>query len=644
MNNVNKFEINKNIRPQDDFDNYVNGLWIEDNPIPDDQVAWGSFHILRDETTKKLKKLLETETVDPEYQKVVDFYRSGLNEELIEAAGLSPIKPLLDQIDQMQMKSELITIIAKLHSIGVNPLFYIMAPPDADKPEHAIPYFITGGLGLPDRDYYFDEDKAEKRGKYQDFIKNLLQASGDSEEVAKNHADIIYSIEFELAEDTPKNFERNDPDKYFNKTLVTDLQTWTPSLNWTEFFNKMTSQEIPYLSTDKKEFYLRLEKLISNLSLEYLKVFLKYRVLLEFAPYLNKEFEDIHFDFINRTMGGQKVMKPRWKRVLAVINAYSSKIGTLLGKYYAEHYFPPESKERMVELVNNLQVALKKRILDLDWMSSETKEKALLKHEVFRANIGYPDKWPEFGPLQVDPTKPYVENVIASFNFDFKWMVNKFFQPTDMDEWPLHAHSVNAMFHPMKNEITFPAGILQFPFFDPQAHDSINYGGIGVVIGHEMTHSYDNNGSKFNHKGELKNWWMKEDSEKFETKTKYYEDKFSTYTMNGKNINGKLTLGENIADMGGLFTSYDALHHSLQEHPEENRDLQAVDKDFLSSYARIFRSHMRPETLDIRIQTDPHTPSHWRINGGLSHFPPFHRTYKVKKGDKMFSDDFVNIW
>ncbi len=650
MRNVNKFDVDEKIRPQDDFDNYANGIWKNANPIPDDQTAWGSFHILIDETRDKLKELLETENANPEYQKVINFYRSGLNEELSEEMGVSTIKPLLDQIDQLQMKNDLIAVIAKLQSMDVNPLFYMIAEPDADSPEQVIPYFITAGLGLPDRDYYFAEERAEIREKYRDFIKNLLLLSGNSgnsEDEAKAQAEVIYALELELAEDTPKNFERNDPDKYFNKTTVAELQEWTPSLNWKVFFDITAKQEVPYLSTDNKEFYLRIEKLISNQALENWKIFLKYRVLLRFAPYINKKFEEIHFDFFNRTMQGQKVMKTRWKRVLAFINSYDSKIGILLGKYYAERFFPPESKRRMVELVTNLQVALKKRILNLDWMSEETKERALLKHQVFRAKIGYPDKWPEFDSLHIDPCKPFVENVIASLSFDFRINVEKFFKPTDLDEWALHPQSINAMFHPMKNEITFPAGILQFPFFDPNANDSINYGGIGVVIGHEMTHSYDNNGRKFNHKGELKNWWIEEDLEKFDEKTKYYEDKFSTFTVNGKNINGKLTLGENIADMGGLLVSFDALHHHLKNHPEENNNdvnKEIAEKEFILSYARIFRGNIRPEAVDIRIQTDPHTPSHWRVNGALSHFSPFHRAYDVKKGDKMFSDDFANIW
>ena len=298
----------------------------------------------------------------------------------------------------------------------------------------------------------------------------------------------------------------------------------------------------------------------------------------------------------------------------------------------------------MLELVDNLQKALKERVLNLEWMTEETKKKAMLKHEAFRAKIGYPDTWPDFSLLDISNEKTFVENVIASNSFDFQSEMNKMFKPTDPDDWFLHPQTVNAFFHPIRNEIIFPAGILQFPFFDPNANDSINYGAIGVVIGHEMTHSYDNHGSKFDHKGMLKNWWTEEDLSKFDAKTKYYEDKFSTYTVNGININGKLTLGENIADMGGLLTSYDAMQHHIADHPELGTDKIAFDKEFLSSYARIWRSNYRPEMIEMQIQTDPHTPAQWRVNGALSHFAPFHVTFGVSEGDKMYSDDYEKIW
>ncbi len=268
----------------------------------------------------------------------------------------------------------------------------------------------------------------------------------------------------------------------------------------------------------------------------------------------------------------------------------------------------------------------------------------MLKHQAFRAKIGYPDKWPDFDSLETTEDNIYVENVLASNRYDFQLSMEKMFKSTDLDEWEMHPQSVNAYFNPMKNEIVFPAGILQFPFFDAKAHAAVNYGAIGVVIGHEMIHSYDNNGAKFNHLGELKNWWTEEDLTKFTAKTQYYIDKFSTYTVIGNegktlNVNGKLTLGENIADLGGLLNSYDAMNHHLTEHPQEN-----ADKEFLLSYARIWAGHIRPEMVDQQVQTDPHTPEQWRINGGLSHFPPFHKTFNVKPGDKLYSDDFEKIW
>lgn len=641
---ANEFDVDETIRPQDDFDNYVNKKWKEANPVPDDQVRWGAFSILIDETRDKLKGLLEEQTNDPELRKVIDFYQIGLDEERINQAGINPIKPILEKIVQIKDKNDLMKMIGEIQAMGINPLFDMEAESDAENPDMVIPYITTSGLGLPDRDYYFEDTHEEKRKQYQEYIKDLLILSGEDEDSASIHSTEIFAIEMELAEVTLKNFEKHDPEQYYHKTQFQTLQDWTPSLNWKDFFKITIKKDVPFFSTDKKEFYQRLEKLFTNLGLGRWKTFLKYRVLRGLASYLSKPFEELNFSFYRKILAGQQAMRPRWKRVLAFINVYSHKIGTILGKLYQKRYFPPESKAKMLELVGNLQKSLKQRVLNLEWMTEETKKIAMLKHEAFRAKIGYPDKWPDFSLLDISTEKSYVENVISSNSFDFQYEMKKMFEPTDPDEWFLHPHTINAFFHPIKNEIVFPAGILQFPFFDPNASDPINYGAIGVVIGHEMTHSYDNHGSKFNHKGELKNWWTEEDLAKFNAKTKYYEDKFSTYTVNGININGKLTLGENIADMGGLLTSYDAMQHYIAAHPELGTDMLALDKEFLLSYARIWRNNYRPEMIEMQIQTDPHTPAHWRVNGALSHFPPFHKTFDVKEGDKMYSDDFEKIW
>ncbi len=641
---VNKFDVDDSIRPQDDFDNYVNKKWKDENPVPDDQIAWGSFYVLREETQKKLKALLEAGTDDPQLQKVTDFYSSGFDLDKINEAGYTPLIPLFDLIEKMEDKADLLPTIGALQERGFSPLFNIEPDPDAKKPDIVIPYILTGGLGLPDRDYYFKEEREEIREKYQELIRQLLELIGYSAEEAEDHAQKIFALETELAETTPTNVDRHDPEKYFNKTQLGDLQSWTPDLNWGKFFEIAVKKPVPYVSTDKKEFYQKIDQLAGTLPLDRWKIFLKFRITLGCAPFLTQQFEEAHFNFYGRVLNGQKVMKDRWKRILGYINNYGTKMGELVGKLYIQTNFPPQSKAKMIELVANLQKALKKRLLNLDWMSEETKQKALLKHGVFRAKIGYPDKWTDFEPLKMDAEKPYVENVMASSQFDFKIKVAKMFEPTDPDEWEMHPQSINAYFHPLKNEIVFPAAILQFPMFDADAHDPINYGAIGVVIGHEMTHSYDNNGRKFNHKGELTNWWTDEDTAKFDAKTKYYVDEFSTYTVAGKNINGQLTLGENIADLGGLKISHDAMHHHLAEHPDEGQDLAAAEKEYFLSYARIWRNNMRPEAVDTQIQTDPHTPAHWRVNGALAHVTKFHEVFGIHKGDPMFREDIVNIW
>ncbi|MHA1452109.1 MAG: M13 family metallopeptidase [Promethearchaeota archaeon] len=641
---MNEFDVDDTIRPQDDFDNYVNKKWKDANPIPDDQVRWGAFNILIDNTLKQLKELLEEPTSDPEFNKVTDFYKSGLNEEQINQAGIIPIKAILDKIESFSDKTKFFELIATLDRMGINPLFRMIAEPDADNPKEVIPFLITSGLGLPDRDYYFKEEREEIRKQYKHFITSLLKLYGLSKDASATHAEDVFSIEVQLAEVTPSNVERYDPDHYFHKTLFSTLQEWTPALNWREFFDLTIQKNVPYLSTDKKEFYRRIEDLLNTLSINQWKMYLKYKVLAKLAPYLNKEYEQAHFNFYFQTLRGQKSMQPRWKRVVSFINGYDHKIGTLLGKFYAKKYFPPESKAKMVELVGNLQRALKQRILDLDWMQDETKEKAMLKHQVFRAKIGYPDKWPEFESLKTTAENIYVENVLASNRYDFYLSMEKMFKPTDLDEWEMHPQSINAYFNPMKNEVVFPAGILQFPFFDVKADDPINYGAIGVVIGHEMTHSYDNHGAKFNHLGQLKNWWTESDLTVFNSKCQYYIDKFNTFTVIGNvgkeiNVNGELTLGENIGDLGGLLTSYDAMQFYLKDHP--NAD---ADKKFLLSYGRIWRGSVRPEMVDQQVQTDPHPPAHWRVNGTLSHFPPFLKTFSVKPGDKLYSDDYEKIW
>ncbi|WP_371806527.1 M13 family metallopeptidase [Candidatus Lokiarchaeum ossiferum] len=643
-NDMNAFQIDKKFRPQDDFDNYVNGVWKKTTEIPDDQSQWGSFNTVRDETSKQLKKLLDEEQTPKQYQKVMDLFRSGMNLSQIEQVGFKPIQFLLNTIDNLTEKSNLLHVVGYLQSFGISTFISLYVFSDSENPELQFPHLFSAGLGLPDRAYYLKEEKKDIRAKYKQFIFTLLQLSGYSDDSAIKYADLIFDLERKLAEVTYQNFERGDPEKYFNKMELRNFQKLTPLLNWSAFFETTVHRQISSLSVDNIAFYRKLDEVIDNTQIDVLKNYLKFKVLNKFAPYLHLPFEKLHFDFYSRTLKGQKTLPVRWKRILNYINGWNRKIGQLLGKFYVDRYFSSESKDKMLHLIHNLQKALKDRLLKLDWMSESTKKKALLKHAGFRAKIGYPDNWTNFDDLNINFEKSYIENILECEKFDFRSQMEKIYEPTNRDEWGLHPQSVDAIFNYHTNEITFPAALLQYPFFDKEAHDPINYGAIGFIIGHEMTHAYDNVGRKFDHKGVLKNWWTEEDSLKFEAKTKYYEKKFNTYTVNGNSVSGKLTLGENIADLGGLNVSFEALKMQLSNNPGVVSKKWSPEQEFCLSFARVWQNKMRPETAELRLQTDPHSPPHWRINGSLTHFPPFHKAFDVKPEDLLYCDDYVTIW
>ncbi|MFW9990765.1 MAG: M13 family metallopeptidase [Candidatus Odinarchaeota archaeon] len=643
---VEKFAVDSSIRPQDDFYLYVNKKWKDANPIPEDQVSWGSFNILNEKTQKQVKELLEGDYRDPEYKKLTRFYRSGLNIEKLDKEGYQPVLPYLEMVDKLPSRQEIPVTIAKLYELGLVSLFTLSSDPDAKNTSIEIPYLITSGLGLPDREYYFQEDKKEIKDKYTVYIENMFKLIGEPEEKARSNASKIVSIETQLAEVTPTNVEKRDPDKYYNRKTVEELEEIAQNFAWKDYFSTLVQTDITYLSIDKAEFYSRLDKLLfETIDLETWKIFLKFKIMSRAAPYLSSKFEEEHFNFYARVLSGQKTMKPRWRRVVAVLNQYNKIIGELVGKLYVEKHFPPSSKEKMLELITNLQEALKERILDLDWMSTETKEKAILKHGVFKAKIGYPDKWTDFSSFKIGEDSSYLENVIRANEFDFKEEMKRLYKLPDPGRWYMHPQTINAYFHPMKNEIVFPAAILQFPFFHPEASEAVNYGGIGAVIGHELTHSYDDQGRKFDHNGELNNWWNDSDLARFSEKAKYYEEEYSSFQINGKNINGKLTLGENLSDHGGVKIAYHALQKCFEKRGRPNgKGNFTPEQEFFLSWARVWRSNIRPEEAKRRLQTDPHSPDYWRGNGTVANIEEFHQAFDVKPGDKLYRENVVNIW
>ncbi|MHA1991115.1 MAG: M13 family metallopeptidase [Candidatus Hodarchaeales archaeon] len=641
--NVNKFEVDKTIRPQDDFNLFTNKKWLDANPIPDDQSSWSPFHILQKENLKKIKDILEEDHSQKDFKNISGFFRTGMDSNRLEREDNEPLLPYLGEIDEIKSVSDIPKFLVNMKKIGLITMFSISSGPDAENTSEEIPYTFSGALGLPDRDYYLTDDKKEIKQKYGKYIKNILLLIDIEEDSASKFSEKILEMETTLAEVTYTNVEKRNPENYFNKITAEELTSKFSNFPWKDFYKSILNIDIPYLSMDNFKFY---EKLISmfrnNEMLNAWKFFFKFKITSNSAPYLSDRFYNTYFDFYGKVLVGQQKPKPRYERVIRVMD---DTVGELMGKAFVEKYFPSSSKQKMLQLVGNLNETLKERILNLDWMSQETKDKAMKKLNTFRAKIGYPDTWNDFSELDISENYSFLKNLLNSRVFKFKIDMKDLYKPSDPDRWEMSPHTINAYFHPLKNEIVFPAGILQYPFFDPKAHDAINYGGIGVVIGHELTHGYDDQGRKFDHKGELKNWWNDEDLAAFKKKSEYYVKEFNRFEIHGNKLNGELTLGENLADHGGIKISYYALQkHFEKEGQFKNNDDWTPEQEFFLSYARIWRQNSRPEETAMLIQSDPHSPPEWRIKGILANSEEFHQAFNVKDGDDMHKKNIDNVW
>ena len=642
QNSFDLTNMDNNVRPQDDFNLYVNGNWMKNNPIPKKYTKWGSFEILYEETNKKIKNLVENEYTDSEFRNISIMFNSGINQDRINKEDYKPIKVYLDLVDKISSRKDLLIIMAKLYRSGISVPFYFGPSEDAKNSELVVPHIGTSGLGLPDRDYYLLNDKHQERQDYLEYIMKLFILIGNCAEDAKKQANIIMNIETQLAGVTYTKVEKRDPDKNYNKFTMCELEKLADGFDWALYFNNLVDKEISYLIIDNPNYFRTFTDMFLNINISSWIIYLKYKIISRSASYLSENFENTKFEFYGKKLSGQEELKPRWERVLETI---SSHIGELLGKLYITKYFPESSKKKMLDLVYRLLDVLKERIINLEWMSDETKQKALLKHQAFKIKIGYPDKWHCYHKLQLDKKYSYIDNIILSNVFEFDRDMEKLYKPTDLDEWEMDAHNINAYFHPLKNEIVFPAGILQYPFFDPNIDDAINYGGIGTVIAHEMTHSFDDQGRKFDNYGNLNNWWSDDDLCKFNSKAKYFKNEYSTYKVNGKNVNGELTLGENLADHGGVKISYNALLKLLDDKGRPNNiDGFTPEQRFFLSWAQVWRYNIRDKEADKRLIIDPHSPNEWRINGTLANIPEFHKIFNVTETDKLWRLNPVQIW
>ena len=643
------------VKPGDDFFRYANGAWIKRTEIPPEYSRWGAFNELIERNSDALHAIAEKASktpVDPklapETQKVGDYYASGMDEKTIEAMRTKPLQDEFNKIEMIKDRQDVLAEIAHLHTIGVNAFFDFGAGQDAKDSTRDIAQAMQGGLGMPDRDYYTkqDADMKEKREKYVAHVAKMLTLLGEPADKASDDAKKILALETKLAEASRTRVQLRDPIKNYNKMGVRQLQDLTPDWNWSDYFKKINLVEPGDINVHQPEFFKSANDLFRSASLDDWKAYLRWQLINATAPDLSKDFVDEDFDFKERVLRGTQQIKPRWKRVIL---SEDGEIGEALGKLYVGFYFPPEAKARALDLVNNLKEALADRINTLEWMDEPTKQEALKKLAAFTVKIGYPDKWLDYSLLQID-RGPFVLNTVRAEKFEAERDVNKIGKPVDRTDWGMTPPTVNAYYNSNMNEIVFPAGILQPPFFYPDADDAVNYGAIGAVIGHEMTHGFDDQGRQFDARGNLRDWWTPKSAEEFKKRSGAIVQQYNEYEpLPGMHVNGELTQGENIADIGGVKLAYAALQKALDKHPEERGkkiDGFTPEQRFFLSFAAIWRSKIRDEDQKLRLKTDPHSPAQYRVNGPLSDSPEFQKAFNIPDGSPMVrrADKRVNIW
>lgn len=642
--------IDTTVRPQDDFYHYANGLWIKNNPIPGSEVRWGAFNVLQDNTYKKLKVLLEEASAanakkGTNEQKVGDFYATAMDSATIEKQGMTVIADELKMIADIKTKDDVLAVAAQMQRKALAPMFTFYVYQDQKNSSAYIPYVDQGGLTLPDRDYYVNTDARSKeiRTAYASHLEKMFVLMGDDAKTAKTNAETIVRLETRLAKASKTRVELRDPQANYNKMSIAEANKITANINWSKHFDRLKLAKSESFIVGQPNFLKELDKMIVAESVDSWKTYLRWHLVASMAGKLNNAFVVESFEFNGKVMNGAKEMKPRWKRVL---NDIDNAMGEALGEVYVKKYFSDDAKKRCLEMVNNMQAVYRERIQKLDWMTDSTKTQAIAKLDVFITKIGYPDQFKDYSKLEIDRSS-YARNVLRANEFAFDQMINKLGKPVDKKEWGMSPYTVNAYYNPTINEIVFPAGILQFPFFDPQADDAVNYGGIGAVIGHEMTHGFDDQGCQYDKDGNLKNWWSPTDEKRFKEKTTRLVQQYNAYTvLDTVHVNGELTLGENIADLGGISIAYDAFKRTAQGKANEKIDGFTADQRFFFGWAQVWRQNITKENLMQRIVTDPHSPGQYRSNGPLSNMVEFYEAFGVKEGDKMWRPEAerLKVW
>ena len=647
---LNSADLDPSIAACTDLNGFVNSKWLKANPVPGDQTTWGSFEILRERSLEVQHALVQQAAASQAKAgsveaKIGDIWKTGNDEAKIEAAGLAPLQPTLDKITALNDTAAITQYLRDSQAQGQGVLFSLFANADYKDSANVIGYVGQGGLGLPEKGYYFDDAQAKIRDAYVAYIAQVLTLSGVDAAQAAEQAKAVMAFETRLAKASMSRIEMRDPAKRYNPLSAADADKLTPNFSWTALFDTLKVPAAQKFSLAQPGFFSEMDKMLADVPAATWQSYLRFHTIDDASPYLSSQFEKANFEFYGKTLRGQQEMQPRWKRVLESVNGG---MGEALGQLYVDAVFPAESKEAMQHLVQNLSVALKARLEQLPWMGEETRKKALEKWASFTPKIGYPDKWREWTGLQTNGDS-YLGNMQAARAFNYRYMLDKVGKPVDKTEWGMTPQTVNAYYNATKNEIVFPAAILQAPFFDAKADPALNYGGIGAVIGHEMMHGYDDSGSQFAANGNFDNWWTDSDRKAFTERTDQLVAQFDGYeSVPGVFVKGKLTLGENIGDLGGLTVAYDALQMALKENPKANVEVDGHSQDqrFFMNWATVWRRNFTDGELRVRLNTDPHAPANFRANGAPSNMPSYAAAFQCKAGDAMVraDDKRVVIW
>jgi putative endopeptidase len=641
--------LDKTCKPCDDFYKFAMGGWMSANPIPPEYPTWGSFTRLADNNQQNLKQILDDAmnakaAPGSNEQKIGDFYASCMDTAAIDAAGTKPIEPDLTRISQIKTVADVQAEAERLQMKGVGTLFRFSSNQDLKDSTQVIGSAFQGGLGLPEREYYLKQDDKSKqlREAYAKHVAKMFELLGDSAEQSQAESAAVLKIETTLATSSMKNTDLRDPDKVYHKMALAELNTLTPNFSWQTYFKAAGHPELKEINVGQPEFFKTLDAQLTATPIEDWKTYLRWHLVSAAASGLPEKFVAEDFDFRGKTLTGAKEILPRWKRC---VQSTDRALGEALGQFYVKKYFPPEAKARALEMVHNLINALHDDLQTLPWMGPETRAQATAKLSAFAVKIGYTDKWRDYSALKID-RRSYADNQMRGAEFEFARRLDKIGKPVDRTEWGMTPPTVNAYNNSSMNEIVFPAGIMQPPFYDPKADDAVNYGGMGAVIGHEITHGFDDHGSEFDGQGNRRDWWTPEDLKNFKERAACVSDQFDSYVVDGDlHENGKLVLGESIADLGGLAIAYAAYEKSLEgkPRPPEKAGFTPEQRFFLG-WAQVWGANTRIEYARLLANTNPHPLPNFRGNGPLSNMAEFAKAFGCKKGDPMVREKTCKIW